>query len=133
MIGTDRKKLQVVCATFILVAGISFAGGATTHALFVDTETADTVTIQIEKKNQGPVKFKGCDTVEFEPDNTNDFAFNVTTGSQDTYYFNESDFNTNGNKKQFKVEVGKEIPSGKQIKEVTLDGTTYSNPNYPSC
>lgn len=130
MIGTDRKKLQVVCTTFILVAGISFAGGATTQALYFDTETADNVTVQIEKKNQGPVSFSGCDEVKFEPDNTNDFTFNVTT-DQDTHRFNETDFTTNGNKSKFKVKSPNDFPSGEQIMEATLDGTTYSNPNYP--
>lgn len=130
MIGSGGRQLQVVCATFLLVAGMSFAGGATSYALFVDTETADAVTIQIEKKNQGPVTFSGCDKVTFEPANTSDFTFNVTTG-QATYDFDETDFNTIGGKTQFQVKAGSDFPSGEQIVEATLDGTTYSNPNYP--
>lgn len=108
--------------------GASFTGGAATHALLTDSSTSDQATIQIAKQNQGAVSFKDCTEVTFEPNNSDDFTLEVTT-DQNSYQFDETDFNRN--KKKFKVKTGDEIPSGEQIKQATLDGTTYQNPNYP--
>lgn len=123
-------RTAAVVLYFVAVVGISFTGGATTHALLADSDTSDPATIQIAKQNQGPVSFNGCTRVKFTPSNNDDFALDVTT-DRTTYRFNETDFNTNGNKNTFKVDVGDEIDPGEQIKQATLDGTTYENPNYP--
>lgn len=130
MRGGDALGSLVAVACLLTVVAASFGAGATTHALLADSETGDTATIQIAKQNQGPVSFKGCTKVVFEPSNNDDFTLDVTTGTK-AYSFDETDFSTNGNKKKFRVDVDEEIDAGEQIEKATLDGTTYSNPNYP--
>lgn len=119
------RELSVVLLAIFVV--ITFTGGAVTHAVLTDTEPADNETISLAKKNQGAVTFGNCDKVDFEPDDPNNFVIEVGTDT-DVHAFDETDFPKN----KFTIQSGnnKKIPGDELIRNATLDGTTYNNPNY---
>lgn len=127
-----REVSVVVLAIFVVV---TFTGGAATHALLTDTEYSDTESITLTKKNQGSVTFTKCKKVDFQPDDPSTFTVNVTTtgqsGATKTYNFTDADFAGSG--PEFSLQTGnnKKLDRNDEIRQITLDGTTYSNPNYP--
>lgn len=126
-----RELSAVVLAIFVV---LTFTGGAATHAVLTDTETSDTETISLAKKNQGAVSFTKCKKVDFEPDDPTNFVANATTndpsGTVKTYNFTDADF---ASSTEYTLQTGNnnKLDKDDEIRRITLDGTTYDNPNHP--
>lgn len=126
-----REFSVVMLAIFVVV---TFTGGAATHAVLTDTETSDTETISLAKKNQGAVTFTNCRKVDFEPNDPSNFVVNATTNDPSrnikTYNFTDADFTSSTS---YTLQTGKKkkLDQNDEIRQITLDGVTYDNPNYP--
>lgn len=126
-----RELSVVVLAVFVV---ITFTGGAATHAVLTDTESSDTETISLAKKNQGAVTFTKCKKVDFEPNDPANFVVNATTndpsGTIKAYNFTDADFSYST---EYTLKTGNndKLDKDDEIRQITLDGTTYDNPNHP--
>lgn len=119
-----RRLLVVVFAAMILVVGSLAAAG--TYALFTDTEGDSAGTISVVKKNQTPVKWKGCKKADVTPDDPSDFDMTVTLVDGRSASYNETDFDP-GADGTFTYATKDYWPGNPDMSELTLDGTTYKS------